>query len=803
MDIVLTDSDIAGKLETSREALTETQSKSLDGDINENQDIMNGGGKHYVLANGETMVTYEPSGISRRIFCCGRTYLEVALFFISVICSIIAVSLMIVLATRSSSETIRIISITEPEIDYVSPPQKLCLTEDCVKAAARLLESMDDSVDPCDDFFEYACGSWNKFNDIPEDRTSYDTFSKLRDILHIQLKDLLQRPVSGKDSEATIKAKKLYLSCLNETKINELDLKPAHDLLKALGGWPVSDKDWKVEDFDLIDLLTRLRLYNNKILVDQWVGPDDKNSNVNIISLDQPDLGMLSREYYMKDDSDPRLIAYKEFAVNVAILFGATDDVAKKDMSDVVEFEIKLAHLITPQEQRRDNEALYNKMTIYDLQTSIPKFDWMRYLRTIFNSVNFTVSTSDPILVYAPEYLKDMVDLVLKTDSRTLANYLIWRITMNRVTNLPEKYRELRKEYHKAIYGSKPEQSRWRDCVNYVNDNMGNAVGRLFVSKHFDEDAKNNALEMIKDIRQAVNELLAEVEWMDEKTMKLAMEKNELMAVKIGYPPYILNDTALDNEYKHVNFDPETYFDNVLEVIRGIARTNLQMIKQPVDKTTWSTTPAVVNAFYSAAKNQIMFPAGILQPPFYSKGYPKSLNYGGIGMVIGHEITHGFDDRGRQYDKNGNLKQWWDDHVIESFKKQAQCMIDQYGNFTVDEIDLQLNGVQTQGENIADNGGLKETYRAYQKWKKTHGGQEPRLPGLTSLNSDQLFFLNFAQVWCGTTRPQAMIDRILTGVHSPGRYRVIGTLQNTEAFSEVFNCPVDSYMNPRKKCTVW
>lgn len=756
----------------------------------------------------------KPSGsVKRSSFCCKRTYLEIALILVTFISSSIAVALVIVLATWKGPLSVKTITITETDVTYpihepdnvassLKSEENLCLTEDCVKAAARLIESMDTSVDPCNDFFEYACGSWNKLNDISEDRTSYDTFSKLRDLIHLQLKDLLEKPTSEKDTDATLKAKRFYMSCINETVIDERDLKPAFDLLQELGGWPVIGM-WQEDTFDLIELLATLRLYNNKILVDQWVGPDDKNSDVNIIQLDQPELGMNHRDYFMKGLNDARIQAYEEFAVSLAIVFGANTSTAKKDMREMIEFEIKLANFTVPQDERRDSEALYNKMTIRELQQTTPKFNWLRYLETIFSKVDIQINETEEIIIYAPEFMKHMTDLVANTSNRTLANYLIWRIMANRVTNLPDKYRELRKEYYKVLYGSKAELSRWRDCVTYVNDNMGNAIGRMFISKHFDEDAKKNALDMIEDIREAVNELLDEVDWMDEPTKRLAKDKADAMAVKIGYPSYILNDTALNEEYKYVNFQPDIYFENVLNNIRGIAIASLQLYGKPVDKSLWSTTPAIVNAFYSSTRNQIMFPAGILQPPFYSKGFPKSLNYGGIGMVIGHEITHGFDDRGRQYDKNGNLQQWWDDNVITEFKKRAQCMIDQYSNYTVHDIGLQLNGVQTQGENIADNGGLKEAYKAYQKWKHEHVGVEQRIPGLTHLNGDQLFFLNFAQVWCGTTRPQAMVNRILTGYHSPGRYRVIGTLQNSEDFSKVFECPKHSYMNPEKKCNVW
>ncbi|KAL3861161.1 hypothetical protein ACJMK2_007226, partial [Sinanodonta woodiana] len=636
--------------------------------------------------------------------------------------------------------------------------------------AARILEAMDSSIDPCVDFFEYACGSWNRVNVIPDDRSSFNTFAKLRDRLQVQMKDLLQVPVSEKDNEATRKAKYLYVSCVNETLIEQRGLEPVITLLDELGGWPVvGNGAWKEEEFDLIDLLVKLRLYNNKLLIDQWVGADDKNSDVNVIQLDQSELGMPDRDYYLKGLDDPSVKVYEKFAVSVAVMMGANETLAKAEMKEMINFEIELANITTPREDRRDSELLYNRMTVKDLKTRIPSFDWLRYLEMIFSYVNLTINETEVVVVYAPEYLEKLMTLLANTSNRTIVNYLQWRIMMNRVTNLADKHRETRKEYHKTIYGSETERARWRDCVDYVNDNMGDAVGRLFVGMHFDEDAKKSALEMIHDIRAAFNELLEEVDWMDHTTRVVAREKADAIAEKIGYPQYILNDTVLEEEYKHVEFDPDTYFENVLENIHGIAISNLEKLREPVDKTKWSTTPVVVNAFYSSAKNQIMFPAGILQPPFYSKGYPKSLNYGGIGMVIGHEITHGFDDRGRQYDKDGNLKQWWDDEVIEKFKKEAQCIVEQYGNFTL-EIGVNLNGIQTQGENIADNGGLKEAFRAYEKWAASQGKEEPLLPGLLHLNHKQLFFLNFAQVWCGTMRPEAAVNRVRTGVHSPGRY---------------------------------
>lgn len=686
---------------------------------------------------------------------------------------------------------------TEKDVD-------VCLTAGCVKAAARILTAMDQTVNPCDDFFEFACGNWNKINIIPDDRALYNTFSKLADDILGILKDLLEAPITKKDSKATQNSKKLYASCVNETLIDLQGLEPIKSLLRELGGWPVvMGNEWKEEDVDLIDLIVKLRLYNNKILIDQWVSADDKNSKVNIIQLDQPDLGMESPDYYIKPAEGELLQVYEKLARDVAIIFGANETRAKQEVHDLVQLEVKLANITVPETERRDSEKMYNRMTVKELQKMIPGFDWLLYLQKMFKFVGIEINENEEVVVYSPDYLKKMVDLILQTDKRTLVNYMIWRIMMNRIPNLPREYRAIKNEYSKKMFGSETERARWKECVEYVKENLGNPVGRMFIEENFDETSKTTALEMIHNIRDAFYDLLKEADWMDQPTQLVAREKAEAVTEKIGYSDSILNDTALNEEFQDVTYSPDHYFENVLANIRHITVTNLKRLRDPVDRTKWSTTPAVVNAFYSSAKNQIMFPAAILQPPFYSKEYPKSLNYGGIGMVIGHEITHGFDDRGRQFDKDGNLIQWWDDIVIQKFKERAQCIIDQYNNYTVPGLNINVNGILTQGENIADNGGIKEAYKAYRKWVADRGSEEPRLPGMEDYDNNQLFFINFAQVWCGTMRPEASINRIRTSVHSPGRYRVIGTLQNLDAFSEAFKCKANSYMNPPHKCSVW
>lgn len=330
------------------------------------------------------------------------------------------------------------------------------------------------------------------------------------------------------------------------------------------------------------------------------------------------------------------------------------------------------------------------------------------------------------------------------------------------------------------------------------------AVGAMFVRKYFNENSKRDTLKMTNELQESFREILNTIEWIEPSTKLLAEMKVNQMSLKIGYPDYILSHEELNKEYKNLEIDPNKYFESILNVLVHLTRTEHGKLGQSVDKTVWHAGPAVVNAYYSRNKNQIMFPAGILQPPFYHRHFPKALNYGGIGVVIGHELTHGFDDKGRHFDSDGNLHRWWSDNDIKAFHERATCLIAQYGNYTVTEVGMRVDGEKTQGENIADNGGIKQAFRAYNKWLQRNptSVQNEFLPGLNATNT-QLFFINFAQVWCGAMRPEATRSKLKTAIHSPGKFRVIGTLSNSEDFAKEYNCPLGSNMNPYEKCSLW
>nr|CAD7423165.1 unnamed protein product [Timema monikensis] len=674
-----------------------------------------------------------------------------------------------------------------------------------VSQGRMMRKYIDFSVDPCEDFYQFACGNWQKHNPIPRDKAVFNTFEMLRESLDLILKELLEESIEvplGKNeteiwkTDAIAKAKNFYKSCMDHEARGE---RPLLLLLQQLGGWPVLEPNWDSERFDWLLLMAQLRLYNNDILISQWVGPDIKDSDHYIIQFDQTTLGLQSRDFFLEPEHEEFVQAYLRYIIDVACLLGATRERAISHAEEIVAFETELAKITTSQESRHDTSESFNKLTLRELQEKVPGIDWTRYLQLVLGR---RIRPSEPVIVFDFKYFLGLADLLEGADTRTLADYFLWRFVSHRANNLDNRFEVAKQRFYRVITGQREVPPRWKGCVDHVNSHMGMATGAMFVRRHFDENSKNDTLHMTMDIMGSFENIMEKIEWIDDATKWLASEKADAMGLKIGYPSYILRSEELNLRYKEMTIDPKDYFGNSLNVLQCLANSDLNKLGMPVNKTTWSAAPAFVNAYYSRNKNQIMFPAGILQPPFYHRNFPRCLNYGGIGVVIGHEITHAFDDMGRLFDKDGNLNGWWSDEAVESFTEHAQCLIDQYSQYVDAEASMQLDGTNTQGENIADNGGIKQAFKAYQEWLEANQGEDETLPGVQA-TPYQLFFLNFAQVWCGTTTPQLAKTKLKTAVHSPGRFRVIGTLSNSIDFAEAFSCPEGSPMNPNDKCTVW
>ncbi|XP_029528384.1 membrane metallo-endopeptidase-like 1 [Oncorhynchus nerka] len=706
-------------------------------------------------------------------------------------------------------------SVTEGQ-QYHSAPSNVCTTPECVTAAARLLQNMDATVEACQNFYQYACGGWLERHVIPETSSRHSVFDILRDKLEIVLKGVFETE-SDQDRDAFKKAKTLYSSCMNETLIEQLDSKPLMRLIDSIGDWPVASEDWNSateQAWSLEDTLATLNShYHKKVILDMYVWTDDRDSRRHIIYIDQPGLGMPSRDYYFNDGNYKRVReAYLQFMVSMVRIaredrnLTQDDDRVVEEMVQVLDLETDIANATSPAEERQDVTILYNKMTLSKLQESfnLNGFNWTRFVHGVLSSVAVDLQREEEVVVYSSPYLEKMNDVLSKHTVRTLQNYLTWQLVMERVSSLSRRFKDARAHYRKALYGTTVEEARWRDCVRYVQGSMENAVGALYVRETFAGESKRMVSDLISKIQEAYVETLEELNWMDDQSKEKAREKAMAIKEHIGYPDHILEESnlKLDQEYAHLNFSEENYFENVLENLQAEAHKTLKKLREPVDPDMWIIGAAVVNAFYSPNRNQIVFPAGILQPPFFSKQQLQALNFGGIGMVIGHEITHGFDDNGRNFDKDGNMLNWWSNYSAEHFKDQSQCMVQQYGNFNWKLAGGQnVSGISTLGENIADNGGVRQAYKAYMKWVEREG-EELRLPGL-DMDHKQLFFLNFAQVWCGAYRPEYASQCIKTDSHSPLEYRVLGSLQNFGAFSDAFQCKPGTPMNPEMKCRVW
>ncbi|KAM9706153.1 membrane metallo-endopeptidase-like 1 [Dama dama] len=724
--------------------------------------------------------------------------------------------LLLLLLVTGALVTLGLLYADSREIKTPKDKVETCTTPGCVMAAARILQNMDPSMEPCDDFYQYACGGWLRRHVIPETNSRYSVFDILRDELEIILKAVLENSTS-KDRPAVQKAKVLYRSCMNESEIEKRDSQPLLNILEVVGGWPVAMDKWNKSVGPQWELEQQLAVmnaqFNRRVLIDLFIWNDDQNSSRHIIYIDQPTLGMPSREYYFKEGNNQKVReAYLQFMVSVATMLRAdlnlpeNNDLVQEDMAQVLELETQLANATAPQEERHDVTALYHRMDLEQLQNrfGLKGFNWTLFIQSVLSFVKIDLLPDEEVVVYGIPYLQNLEGIIDVYSPRTMQNYLIWRLVLDRISSLSQRFKEARASYRKALYGTTVEEVRWRECVSYVNSNMESAVGSLYVKEAFPGDSKDVVKELIDKVRAVFVDTLDELSWMDESSKKKAQEKAMNIREQIGYPDYILEEANkhLDEEYSNLNFSEHLYFENGLQNLKAGAQRSLKKLREKVDQNLWIIGAAVVNAFYSPNRNQIVFPAGILQPPFFSKEQPQALNFGGIGMVIGHEITHGFDDNGRNFDKNGNMLDWWSNFSAQHFREQSECMVYQYGNYSWDLADDQnVNGFSTLGENIADNGGVRQAYKAYLKWV-AEGGKDQQLPGL-ELTYQQLFFINYAQVWCGSYRPEFAIQSIKTDVHSPLKYRVLGSLQNLGAFADAFHCTKGSPMNPKVRCRVW
>ncbi|XP_060595565.1 neprilysin-like isoform X2 [Ruditapes philippinarum] len=433
------------------------------------------------------------------------------------------------------------------------------------------------------------------------------------------------------------------------------------------------------------------------------------------------------------------------------------------------------------------------------------QIDLGRLIQETMQHVGLTLNQSETAVVRAPAFFEKIGTLLASYSPRVLANYVLSRQVIEKTMFLPKVIRNIRFKYMEALYGSVTEPPRWQTCSDHVKYRLPEVVGRLFVKEAFKNGSRTDVLDLISNLRTSFKVMIGNLKWMDNATKEVAKEKVDHMTSRIGYSDIIYNNTALNELYVNYTITKDNPMKTLINFGQAAVIRQLLNLRKNVNKERWHMSPATVNAYYEMEANQITFPAAILQPPFYSFDQPAYLNYGGIGYVIGHEITHGFDEVGRHYDKAGALNSWWSETNAANFKARAQCFMDQYNNFTIQETgNSTTSGIKSQGENIADNGGIRQSFYAYREWVRTsrRGKEEESLPGM-NYTPNQLFFLNAAQIWCEKIRDHAKVERLLTGSHAINMFRVYGPLQNFDEFSHAWNCSAGSFMNPSNKCSVW
>jgi putative endopeptidase len=639
--------------------------------------------------------------------------------------------------------------------------------------------SMDRSIDPCVDFFAYSCGGWIKNNPIPADQSSWDTYSKMQDENLGRLRAILEAAsvADAKRGAVDQKIGDYYASCTDEKAIDARGAEPLKPLLERIG--KIGSKA------EIADIAAAM--IDDNVLFRFDSIQDFRDANQVIADTDQGGLGLPDRDYYTKDDAKSVELrkGYLAHVQKMFELLGDKSEAAAAEAQTVMRIETALAKGSMTRVERRDPKALDHKMTSGELEKIAPEFQWPVY----FAKVGMPSLAS--LNVASPGFFKAMNETLAKESLADWKTYLRWHLVHADAPHLSAAFlNENFAFYGKTLRGQQELKPRWKRCTEYVDDYLGEALGQAYVQKYFSPEAKQQALKIVKEIQAAMEQDINGVPWMSPATKQQALAKLHGMANKIGYP-----DKWRD--YSKLEIVREDELGNVERARKFEFDRQLAKIGKPVDRGEWGMTPPTVNAYYDPQMNDINFPAGVLQPPAFDPKSDAAPNYGDTGGTVGHELTHGFDDEGRQFDAQGNLRDWWTADDGKEFVKRASCISDQYSSYTIID-DIKINGKLTLGEDVADLGGL---LLAYMAWKDDTKNQ--KLEPLDDLTPDQRFFVGYGQSWCGQSRDETKRLRATVDPHSPEKYRTNGVVSNMPEFQEAFHCKAGSPMVNQNRCRVW
>ena len=652
------------------------------------------------------------------------------------------------------------------------------------KAVGFSIDNIDKTIDPCVDFYQYACGNWLKTTEIPADQSAWVSFVELDERNLVTLKDILEKASSGGPNRSAVEQKigDFYGACMDEKVANAKGLAPLKPELDRIAA--AKDKA------ALIDAIARVHMIGPNPLFNFYSASDLHNANHVIAYIDQGGLSLPDRDYYIKDDA--RMVEMRkhlsEYVTETFTLAGQSPQQAEESAQTVLRIETSLAKASMDRTLRRDPKNRDHKMTRDAAVAMAPNFYLDRYFTDI------AAPSFSELNVSNPEFFKQVNALLESEPLHNLKIYVSWHLLRGSAPWLSQPFVEANFKMRQALTGQREIQARWKRCVGLTDDSLGEALGQKYVEETFGADGKQRMLKMVDALEKSLDQDIQGLPWMSEETKKQAKVKLQAIRNKIGYPDVWRDYSSLTVVSGDLlgNFQRANEFESKREIAK---------IEKPLDRKEWGMTPPTVNAYYSGSYNEIVFPAGILQPPFFDKKMDDAVNFGGIGLVIGHELTHGFDDQGRKFDPEGNLRDWWTADDGKEFEKRVSCVANEYSNFVVVD-DLKLNGRLTLGENTADNGGARVSLMALEHMiadDKT-GNEGRTIDGYTP---EQRFFLGFARVWCEKRRPEYARMQVTTNPHSPGKYRVNGVVQNMPEFQKAWGCKAGQPMVAENACRVW
>ncbi|RQO31191.1 peptidase M13 [Taibaiella sp. KBW10] len=645
-------------------------------------------------------------------------------------------------------------------------------------------KNMDLSVKPGDNFFEYANGAWLRTTEIPGDKTRWGSFDELRDRTNKAVQKLLVDVSSGSNAAKGTKeynVASFYKSGMNTEAINKLGVNAIKPELDAIKGIKTPQQ--------ILDVVTMLTKKGIQTVMNGYIGPDDKDVTKIIVQFGQGGLGLPSKDYYTDKDENAvkNRAAYTKYITDILIASGQTAAEAAKNATAVFALESKLATASYFPTEMRDPQKMYNKFSLAAFSKQTPNINWS----TLFGKLG--IKGQSEMLISNPNYYKAVSKEITATPLASWKQYLLFHTLSHMSPYLSDNFENLSFEFYgKTLSGQKMQTPRWERVMGVINGSIGDQLGQLYVDKNFQPEAKEKMLELVNNLQVAFGDRIKQLDWMSAATKTKAMTKLNSFMKKIGYP-----DKWKD--YSALTITENNYAQNVLKASAFEYDYYLSKLGKPVDRTEWGMTPNTVNAYYNPAFNEIVFPAAILQFPFFDFNADDAVNYGGIGAVIGHEMTHGFDDQGAQYAADGNLKNWWTPEDEKKFKGKTQVVVNQFNSYKVLDT-VAVNGELTLGENIADLGGLAVAYEAFKKTKQGQSSEK-----IDGFSPDQRFFLSWAQIWRGKATDKRTLQLIKIDPHSPGVWRAIGPLSNFEPFYKAFNIqPGDKMYRPEnERAKIW